>query len=146
MATNVYAATLTSEVLRSFAKTPDNRLREILCSLTAHLHAFVQDIAPSVEEWDHAIDFLTRTGRACSDVRQEFILLSDVLGVSMLVETINGQETPEATDSTVLGPFHMVESPVRELGDDVSPESEGPRCVVSGHVLSIDGTPIPDAK
>jgi hydroxyquinol 1,2-dioxygenase len=79
-------------------------------------------------------------------VRQEFILLSDVLGVSMLVETINGQETPEATDSTVLGPFHMVESPARELGDDVSPESEGPRCVVSGRIVSTDGTPIPNAQ
>jgi len=64
----------------------------------------------------------------------------------MLIETINGQETPEATDSTVLGPFHMVESPARELGDDVSPESEGPRCVVSGRIVSIDGTPIPNAE
>lgn len=146
MATNVDADTFTSEVLKSFSSTPDDRLKQILGSLTTHLHAFVRDVAPSIQEWEQAIDFLTRTGKACTDVRQEFILLSDVLGVSMLVETINGQETPEATDSTVLGPFHMVESPARELGADVSPESEGPRCVVSGRIVSIDGTPIPNAE
>jgi protocatechuate 3,4-dioxygenase beta subunit len=146
MATNVDADALTSEVLQSFSATPDERTKEILGSLTTHLHAFVRDVAPSIEEWEQAIDFLTRTGKACTDVRQEFILLSDVLGVSMLVETINGQETPEATDSTVLGPFHMVESPVRALGADVSPESDGPRCVVSGRIVSIDGTPIPNAE
>jgi hydroxyquinol 1,2-dioxygenase len=71
--------------------------------------------------------------------------LSDVLGVSMLVETINGVETPDATDSTVLGPFHMVDSPKRALGDDVSPESQGQRCIVSGRILSVDGKPIPGA-
>lgn len=146
MATNVDADTLTADVLQSFSSTADERLKQILGSLTTHLHAFVQDVAPSIQEWEQAIDFLTRTGKTCTDVRQEFILLSDVLGVSMLVETINGQETPEATDSTVLGPFHMVESPARGLGDDVSPESEGPRCVVSGRIVSTDGTPIPDAR
>jgi hydroxyquinol 1,2-dioxygenase len=146
MAQNHDAGTLTSEVLHSFTSTPDARLKQIMGSLTRHLHGFVEDVAPSIQEWEQAIDFLTRTGKTCTDVRQEFILLSDVLGVSMLVETINGQETPEATDSTVLGPFHMVESPVRAVGDDISPESEGPRCVVSGQILSVDGTPIPDAE
>jgi protocatechuate 3,4-dioxygenase beta subunit len=146
MATNVDADTLTSEVLQSFSATPKERTKEILGSLTTHLHAFIRDIAPSIEEWEQAVDFLTRTGKACTDVRQEFILLSDVLGVSMLVETINGQETPDATDSTVLGPFHMVDSPVRELGADASPDTEGPRCVVSGRILSVDGAPIPNAE
>lgn len=146
MATNVDADALTAEVLQSFSATPSERTKEILGSLTTHLHAFVRDIAPSIEEWEQAIDFLTRTGKTCTDVRQEFILLSDVLGVSMLVETINGQETPDATDSTVLGPFHMVESPVRALGDDASPESEGPRCVVSGRIVSTNGTPVPNAE
>ncbi|ASN20156.1 dioxygenase family protein [Arthrobacter sp. YN] len=145
MAENVDGDALTSEVVRSFSSTSDERLRQILTSLTTHLHAFVVDVAPSIEEWEQAVDFLSRTGQACTDVRQEFILLSDVLGVSMLVETLNGQETPEATDSTVLGPFHMVESPARELGDDISPESEGPRCVVSGRIRAVDGTPIPNA-
>lgn len=145
MATNVDIEILTAEVVQSFSKTTDQRLEQILESLVTHLHDFVQDVAPSIEEWEQAIDFLTRTGMACTDVRQEFILLSDVLGVSMLVETINGHDTPEATESTVLGPFHMVESPVRALGDDVSPESEGPRCVVSGRIVSVDGTPIGNA-
>ncbi|MFF2318333.1 dioxygenase [Arthrobacter sp. NPDC058097] len=146
MATNLDADTLTSEVLKSFSETPNGRLQQILESLTTHLHAFVQDITPSIEEWEQAIDFLTRTGNTCTDVRQEFILLSDVLGVSMLLETINGQETPDATDSTVLGPFHMVESPTRDLGDDISPESDGPRCIVSGRIVSVEGTPVPNAS
>lgn len=145
MSTNVDADALTAQVLSSFSATPDARLQQLLCSLTTHLHSFVREVSPSIDEWEQAIDFLTRTGKTCTDLRQEFILLSDVLGVSMMVETLNGQETPDATDSTVLGPFHMVDSPSRELGDDISPESEGPRCVVSGRILSIDGTPISDA-
>ncbi len=146
MATNLGTDTLTAEVLRSFSATPDQRLRDILSSLTTHLHAFVRETAPSIGEWEQAIEFLTATGKTCTEVRQEFILLSDVLGVSMLVETINDAETPDATDSTVLGPFHMVESPKRKIGDDISPDSPGPRCVVSGRILSTDGTPIPGAS
>jgi hydroxyquinol 1,2-dioxygenase len=146
MPSDLRTDTLTAAVQRSFTATPDPRLREILSSLTEHLHQFVRDTAPSIQEWEQAIEFLTQTGQKCSNVRQEFILLSDVLGVSMLVETINDEETPEATDSTVLGPFHMVESPHRELGDDISPDSTGERCVVSGRIVSIDGTLIPDAE
>ncbi|SDW98427.1 catechol 1,2-dioxygenase [Arthrobacter sp. cf158] len=146
MASNVGVDNLTAEVRESFSGTPDKRLQYMLDSLTTHLHAFVREVSPSIDEWEKAIDFLTRTGKTCTDLRQEFILLSDVLGVSMLVETINGVETPEATDSTVLGPFHMVESPARDLGEDISPESEGPRCVVSGRVVSVDGSPVPGAK
>src|SRR5688572_11322236 len=101
----------TPAVVESFARTPDPRLREILGSLTRHLHDFVRDIEPTMEEWEAAIGFLTRTGHASTDTRQEFILLSDVLGVSMLVETINQRKSAGegATDSTVLGPFHMVD-------------------------------------
>ncbi|WP_432565474.1 dioxygenase family protein [Kineococcus sp. SYSU DK003] len=137
---------LTSQVVDSFAQTADPRLRSILQSLTTHLHAFIQEISPSIEEWEAAIDFLTRTGKTCTDTRQEFILLSDVLGVSMLVEEINDAETPEATDSTVLGPFHMVDSPTRDCGDNISPESVGTACVVAGQVLSTTGDPIAGAK
>ncbi|GAB2756732.1 dioxygenase family protein [Sinomonas soli] len=146
MANERATETLTAEVIRSFAATPDPRLRSVLSSLTKHLHAFIQDVAPSVQEWEQAIDFLTRTGKTCTEVRQEFILLSDILGVSMLVETINHTEVPDATDSTVLGPFHMVESPRRGSGADISPETPGPRCVVSGRIVSVDGTPIPGAQ
>lgn len=145
MSTDLAAEDLTDEVRRSFDATPDARLREILDSLTRHLHAFVSEVKPTIEEWEQGIEFLTATGKTCTDVRQEFILLSDVLGVSMLVETINGVETPDATDSTVLGPFHMVESPPRALGDDISPASDGDLCVVRGRVVAPDGSPVPHA-
>jgi hydroxyquinol 1,2-dioxygenase len=138
-------ASLTDEVVRSFANTPDERLKTILSSLTRHLHGFVSEVEPTIAEWTGAIQFLTDTGHASTDNRQEFILLSDVLGISMLVETINDQEVPDATDSTVLGPFHIVESPPRELGADISPESTGTPCVVSGRVVSTEGRPIPHA-
>ncbi|MFC9352917.1 dioxygenase [Arthrobacter sp. NPDC057013] len=146
MSTDLGPATLTAAVIDSFRNTPDDRLRTILTSLTTHLHNFVRDIEPTIEEWEAAIDFLTATGQKCDSVRQEFILLSDVLGVSMMVETINDAETPDATDSTVLGPFHMVESPKRELGENASPESEGDICLVRGRILSVTGEPVPNAS
>ena len=96
-----------------------------MTSLVHHLHAFVKDVELTEEEWAAAIGFLTRTGQTCDDVRQEFILLSDVLGVSMLVETINHRAGGTGTESTVLGPFHMVESPPRELGDDIALDGKG---------------------
>ncbi|SNT49000.1 intradiol ring-cleavage dioxygenase [Actinacidiphila glaucinigra] len=137
----------TPAVVESFARTPDPRLREILGSLTRHLHDFVRDIEPTMEEWEAAIGFLTRTGHASTDTRQEFILLSDVLGVSMLVETINQRKSAGegATDSTVLGPFHMVDSPEREFGDAIDLIGSGEPCVVTGRVVSVDGTPLPGA-
>ena len=139
------SATLTTAVLESFASTANPRTRNILTSLTRHLHDFVRDVQPSIDEWQQAIDFLTATGQMCDDVRQEFILLSDVLGVSMLVEILNDAETPDATDATVLGPFHVVASPPRDAGDNVSPASEGAIAVVRGSVRQPDGTPIAGA-
>ena len=109
------------------------------------MHAFVRDTEPTIAEWEHAIGFLTATGQKCDEERQEFILLSDVLGVSMLVETINNRKTGGATESTVLGPFHMTESPPRELGDSIDSVGTGTPCVVRGRVLSTDGTPLPGA-
>jgi hydroxyquinol 1,2-dioxygenase len=132
-------------VTRSFANTPDPRLRELLGSLVRHLHAFVRETEPTIAEWEYAIDFLTRTGQKCDDERQEFILLSDVLGISMLVETISNRRSG-ATESTVLGPFHVVESPRREIGDTIDLVGTGPRCVVTGRVLGIDGIPVPGAE
>lgn len=134
---------LTSAVRRSFENTSEPRLRDVLDSLIRHLHAFVREVEPSIEEWEAGIRFLTRTGQKCDSVRQEFILLSDVLGVSMLVETINDAETPDATDSTVLGPFHMTESPQRALGDEISSGSAGEPCLVRGRVLDTAGHPLP---
>ncbi|WP_375384911.1 dioxygenase [uncultured Microbacterium sp.] len=144
--TDYNADTLTDAVVASFANTANARTRQVLESLTRHLHAFVREVEPTIQEWEYGIDFLTATGHKSDDTRQEFILLSDVLGISMLVETINDAETPDATDSTVLGPFHMVASPVRELGANISPESDGPVCLVRGRVLSISGDPIPHAR
>ncbi len=132
-------------VTASFADTADPRLKQIMTSLVQHLHAFVKDVELTEEEWGFAIDFLTRTGHMSNEVRQEFILLSDVLGVSMLVETINHRTGGTSTESTVLGPFHMTESPVRELGDDINMDGKGIPCLVSGRVTGPDGEPLAGA-
>jgi hydroxyquinol 1,2-dioxygenase len=145
MATDFTEETAADAVVESFAATPDPRLRDLLTSLVRHLHAFVRDTEPTIAEWERAIDFLTATGHKCDDERQEFILLSDVLGISMLVETINNRKTAGATESTVLGPFHMVASPRRALGDTIDLVGTGPQCVLAGRVLSADGTPLPGA-
>jgi len=157
MATDFTEETAADAVVESFANTPDPRLRELLTSLVRHLHAFVRDTEPTIGEWQRAIEFLTATGHKCDDERQEFILLSDVLGISMLVETINNRVTGQgglggrssregtATESTVLGPFHMTQSPPRELGQSIDSVGTGTPCVVRGRVLSTDGTPLPGA-
>ena len=129
-------------VAAAFADTPSPRLKQILTSLVEHLHAFVKDVELTEAEWGDGIEFLTRTGQMCDEVRQEFILLSDVLGVSMLVETINNRTGGSATESTVLGPFHMVESPPRELGADIALDGKGTPCLVSGQVTGPDGDPL----
>ncbi len=146
MATDFTEETAAGAVVESFALTPDPRLRELLTSLARHLHAFVRETEPTIAEWERAIEFLTAIGHKCDDERQEFILLSDVFGVSMLVETINNRKTAGATESTVLGPFHMVTSPRRELGESIDLVRTGPPCVVKGRVLSADGTALPGAE
>ncbi|MEU1517475.1 intradiol ring-cleavage dioxygenase [Streptomyces sp. NPDC005811] len=143
--TTAYAARLTEAVVDSLDGTADPRLRDLLAALTRHLHAFVRETRPTMAEWEKAIGFLTATGQTCTDTRQEFVLLSDVLGVSMLVETLNSGGRGDVTESTVLGPFHMTESPVRALGADIDLVGGGEPCVVSGRVLAPDGTPLPGA-
>ena len=133
-------------VTASFAQCADPRLRMVLESLVRHLHAFVKDVALTEDEWSAAIRFLTATGQMSDDVRQEFILLSDVLGVSMLVDTINHRSGDGATESTVLGPFHVVTSPERELGADIALDGNGTPCVVSGQVRASNGAALPGAK
>lgn len=137
------ADTAADAVEASFERTEDPRLREILGSLTRHLHGFVNEVRPTITEWEAAIGFLTSVGSWCTDTRQEYILLSDVLGVSMLVETLNSRA--EGTESTVLGPFHMTESPARELGDSIDLIGGSRPCVVSGHVTNTAGEPLPGA-
>ncbi|GAA3806231.1 hydroxyquinol 1,2-dioxygenase [Streptomyces coacervatus] len=146
MTTDATDTKVTDEAVTSLDGTADPRLRELLTGLIRHLHAFARETRLTQEEWERAIGFLTATGQMCTDTRQEFILLSDVLGLSMLVETIHGNSAdraPGATESTVLGPFHMTESPARELGADIDLVGGGEPCVVSGRVLSRDGTPLP---
>ncbi|MPY55748.1 intradiol ring-cleavage dioxygenase [Streptomyces spongiae] len=141
-----FTSDITEAVVDSVEGTTDPRLREVLGALVRHLHDFVRETEPTTAEWEQVIGFLTRTGQTCTDTRQEFILLSDVLGVSMLVETLNADRAGTgATESTVLGPFHMTESPVRELGADLDLVGGGEPCVVSGRVRSADGTPLPGA-
>jgi protocatechuate 3,4-dioxygenase beta subunit len=137
--------TATEAVVASLAGTPDPRLREVVTSLVTHLHRFVREVEPTMAEWERAIGFLTATGQRCDETRQEFILLSDVLGVTMLVDAINHRKVTEATESTVLGPFHMVQSPPRQLGDRIDLVGTGGPCVVSGRVVSLDGTPLAGA-
>jgi hydroxyquinol 1,2-dioxygenase len=131
---------LLDAVLTSFADTPDPRLKAILGTLTRHLHAAVRELRLTNREWERAIEFLTAVGHKTDDTRQEFVLLSDVLGVSMLVETINGGDL--GTESTVLGPFHLVESPVRQLGDSIDLVGTGTPCVITGSVADLDGRPL----
>lgn len=129
-------------VLASLGPDTDPRLRQILGSLVAHLHAFVKDVELTDGEWEAGIEFLTATGHMCDELRQEFILLSDVLGVSMLVETINHRALREATEQTVLGPFHVVESPERPLGASIDLVGDGTPCLVTGQVRDTAGRPI----
>lgn len=145
MTTDATSTTVTDEAVNSLAGTADPRLRELLTGLIRHLHAFAREARLTQEEWERAVAFLTATGQTCTDTRQEFILLSDVLGMSMLVETINGDRAPGATESTVLGPFHMTASPARPLGANIDLVGGGEPCVVSGRVVSGDGTPLPGA-
>jgi protocatechuate 3,4-dioxygenase beta subunit len=138
---------LTDEVLARLAATPDPRLREVMLSLVRHLHAFVRDVRPSDDEWAAAIAFLTETGQCCDEVRQEFVLLSDTLGVSSLVDLVNhASDDAAATEPTILGPFYVAESPWREHGASMVELDEGGEpAVLTGRVRSVDGEPIAGA-
>src|SRR5262249_49221062 len=137
---------LTQEVLASFGQCRDQRLREILDTLVRHLHAFVREVELSEAEWHQAIRFLTATGQICDDKRQEFILLSDVLGLSMLVDAVNNRKGPGTTESTVLGPFYVADAPIRALGDNICLDGKGEPLFVSGRVADEQGKPIAGAR
>ena len=137
---------VTDEVVASFADTKDERLREIMQSLTRHLHAFARDVRLTQEEWEAGIAFLTRTGHKTDDKRQEFILLSDVLGLSMLTVGINAPTSPEATEPTVFGPFYVSGSPEVPMDGDIAHGAKGTPCRVSGRVRSTDGSSIAGAR
>jgi hydroxyquinol 1,2-dioxygenase len=137
---------VTDEVVASFAGAKDDRYREVMESLVRHLHAFARDIRLTQDEWDAAIAFLTRVGHLTDDRRQEFILLSDVLGLSMLTVGMNAPPQEDATESTVFGPFFVDDAPEIELGGDVAQGAPGIPCWVSGSVRSTDGSAIPGAR
>lgn len=122
------------------------RLKEVMASLIKHLHAFAKDINLTQEEWEFAIDFLTRTGQICSKERQEFILLSDALGFSMLVDAINNRRPAGATENTVFGPFHVEGAPELPMGAKISLDGKGDTCLFEGRVLDLNGKPIAGAR
>lgn len=130
---------ITDLVLDSLSGAPDPRLRIVLTSLVRHLHGFVREVGLSPEEWACAIAFLTRTGQTCSPTRQEFILLSDTLGISMLVDAVSHRSAGGATESTVLGPFYVDAPPALPLGTDISGGLEGEPLLVTGSVSSTNG-------
>jgi catechol 1,2-dioxygenase len=132
-------------VIARMAGCPDPRLKEVMAVVIRHLHAAIKEVEPSLEEWMAAIEFLTATGQMCSDWRQEYILLSDVLGVSMLVDAINHRKPSGATESTVLGPFHVAHAPARAPGDNICLDGKGEPLLVSGRVQDALGRPIEGA-
>ena len=138
--------TLTAEVLRRIEGTPNPRLKEVMTSLVKHLHAFVREVRPTPEEWFAGIKFLSETGHWCDDKRQEYILMSDTLGVSMLVDFIHYGNDTNATESTVLGPFFVEGAPEMPLGANIArPGTPGEPCYVSGTVSGLDGKPVAGA-
>lgn len=132
---------ITAAVLERVGQAASPRARHISEALVRHLHAFVREIEPTQDEWSKAVAFLTRTGHMCSDTRQEFVLLSDALGVSMLVDAINHRRPGGTTETTVLGPFYVQQAPEHALGDDVSGGMAGTPLLVEGTVSRADGTP-----
>ncbi|MEX5304708.1 dioxygenase [Kocuria sp. CPCC 205258] len=137
---------LIEKVLASFENTPDERLKQLLQSLTRHLHAFIREVRLSEEEWNTAIEFLTAVGHITDDRRQEFILLSDVLGASMQTVTVNNPAAGQATEATVFGPFFLEDAPQIPNGGDIAGGAHGQPCWVEGMVTDTHGTPIPDAR
>jgi protocatechuate 3,4-dioxygenase beta subunit len=135
----------TAAVIERMSGAKDARFRELMTSIVTHLHAIVRDVEPTMDEWMAAIQFLTATGQICDDKRQEFILLSDTLGVSMLLDAINNRKPTGATESTVLGPFHVGGAPPKKMGDTISLDDAGEPALVSGRVLDETGQPISDA-
>ena len=123
----------------------DARVRRVMGALVRHLHAFAKEVELTEAEWETAIAFLTETGQICSRERQEFILLSDVLGFSMLVDAINNRRPSGATENTVFGPFHVADAPIRQMGETISLDGKGESCLFHGRVLDQDGMPIAGA-
>ncbi|MGJ4943898.1 intradiol ring-cleavage dioxygenase [Bradyrhizobium sp. HKCCYLS1011] len=139
---NFDETTITTAVIERLAGARDARIKEVSEALVRHLHAFIREVRPTQKEWADGIDFLTRTGHMCDDKRQEFILLSDTLGVSMLVDAINHPMPEGATETTVLGPFFIEAAPEKPNGSDISGPMKGDPMLVTGSVSAADGRPL----
>ena len=142
---NLDEHTITQAVLERFSNTPDPRLKEIIFSLVQHLHDFAREVRLTEEEWLEGIKFLTRAGHITDDKRQEFILISDTLGLSMLTVAMNNQKPEGCTEATVVGPFHVENAPVYNLGDEVGNGAIGAPCFVKGTIKGLGGEPVPGA-
>ena len=145
MSENITPAQHLAEVQATFDGAADARTAEIMKAAVKHLHAFVEEVGLTRDEWFAGIQFLTAVGHKCDDVRQEFILLSDTLGVSMLVEMVNHGAAAGTTEPTVFGPFHVDGAPAKELGDSIVVDDDGEPLVVRGTVRNLDGEPIAGA-
>jgi hydroxyquinol 1,2-dioxygenase len=128
-----------------YGTTPDPRLRKVVTSLVKHLHAFIREIEPTEAEWTKGVEFLTSVGQTCDEKRQEFILMSDVLGVSILVDAINHRLPAAATPTTVVGPFHIHDSPEFKNGENMAAGAPGVPLVLTGTVRTLEGRPIQNA-
>src|SRR5262249_39037970 len=136
---------ITQDVLDSMAHAPNPRLKQVMSSLVSHLHTFIREVEFTQQEWALGIQFLTSTGHMCDERRQEFILLSDITGVTMLVDAINHRLPGRATESTIFGPFYREGAAELPMGATISKDGRGESVVVTGRVFSTAGTPIPDA-
>jgi protocatechuate 3,4-dioxygenase beta subunit len=136
-------AQFTNDVLRAYGETPDPRARELLTALIRHLHAFAVETGLTTAEWMAGLEFLTAVGQKCDDERQEFILLSDVLGLSSLVESINAPAG--ATEPTVLGPFYLPGAPHKEPGEHIGRPQDGEPTLIRGRVTETGGAPLSGA-
>jgi len=143
---DVTEANLTEAVLAKLAGATNPRLQQVMTSLLRHLHACVREVELTEAEWVAGIQFLTAVGQKCDAKRQEFILLSDTLGVSMLVDALNHRTPTGATESTVLGPFHVPGAPELPNGANLAVGLPGEPTLFSGRVLTIEGKPIPGAQ
>lgn len=143
---NIDETTITQAVIESFGNCKDERLRAILTGLVQHLHAFARDVHLTEAEWFSAIQFLTDAGHITDEKRQEFILLSDTLGLSMLVMAQNNARPAGCTESTVFGPFYVEGAPLVENGADIANGAIGEPCFVRGTVRGLDGVPAAQAQ
>src|SRR5262245_49794427 len=142
---NLTESNLTEAVLAKLEGAADPRFQQVMTSLIRHLHAFVREVELTEAEWFAGIQFLTATGQKCDDKRQEYILLSDTLGVSMLVDAINHRKPGGATESTVLGPFYVAGAPEMASGSNIAEGVPGEPTYFSGRVLTPEGKPIAGA-